>query len=162
MVMRRHADSAETCSYKDTVMKYCVCIGASAGRFSQVGRSAGRQVGTSAHAGLDSISLCNPNVRIMYVPTTRRRADEHSFKVVSIVLNEIKLCGNVPTHRQCRNLRPGQCIGHGMSLCADTPTRRHLGKRGVGQYVGYGVCGYADVPTWHTGSAGCAQMPMGT
>ena len=103
-------------------------------------------VGTSAHAGLDSISLCNPNVRIMYVPT-RRRADEHSFKVVSIVLTEIKLCGDAPTHRQCRNLRPGQCIGHGMCLCADMLTRRHLGKRGVGQYVGYGMCGYADVPT---------------
>ena len=33
-------------------------------------------IGTSAHPGLDSISLCNPNVRIMYVPT-RRCADEH-------------------------------------------------------------------------------------
>ena len=65
--------------------------------------SARRHVGMSAHAGLDSISLCNPNVRIMYVPT-HRRADEHSFKVVSIVLNEIKLCGNAPTRRQCRNL----------------------------------------------------------
>ena len=91
-----------------------------------------------------------------------RRADEHSFKVVSIVLTEIKLCGNVPTRQQCRNLRPGQCIAHGMSLCVDMPMRRHLGKRGVGQYVGYGVCGYADALTWHTGSAGCAQMPMGT
>ena len=100
----------------------------------------------SAHAELDSISLCNPNVRIMYVPMCRC-ADEHSFKVVSIVLTEIKLCGDVPTCRQCRNLRPGQCIGHGMCLCADTPMRRHLGKRGVGQYVGYGVCGYADMPT---------------
>ena len=103
-------------------------------------------VGTSDHAGLDSISLCNPNVRIMYVPT-RRHADEHSFQVVSIVLTEIKLCGDVPTRRQCRNLRPGQCIGHRMCLCANTPTRRHLGKRGVGQYVGYGMCGYADAPT---------------
>ena len=76
-----------------------------------------------------------------------RHTDEHSFKVVSIVLTEIKLCGDVPTRRQCRNLRPGQCIEHGMCLCADTLTRRHLGKRGVGQYVGYGVCGYADVLT---------------
>ena len=96
------------------------------------------------------------------VPTCHERAIEHSFKVVSIVLTEIKLCGNVPTRRQCRNLRPGQCIAHGMSLCADTLTQRHLGKRGVGQYVGYGVCGYADAPTWHTGSAGCTQMPMAT
>ena len=118
-------------------------------------------LGTSAHAGLDSISLCNPNVRIMYVPM-HRRADEHSFKVVSIVLTDLKLCGNAPTRRQCRNLRPGQCIARGMSLCVDTPTQRHLGKRGVGQYVGYGMCGYADTLTWHTGSAACAQMPMGT
>ena len=78
-----------------------------------------------------------------------------------IVLTEIKLCGNAPTHRQCRNLRPGQCIAHGMSLCVDTLTQRHLWKRGVGQYLGYGVCGYADAPTWHTGSAGCAQMAYG-
>ena len=105
-----------------------------------------QHVGTLAHAGLDSISLCNPNVRIMYVPTCQR-ADEHSFKVVSIVLTEIKLCGDVPTRQQCRNLRPGQCIGHGMCLCADMLMQRHLGKWGVGQYVGYGVCGYADVPT---------------
>ena len=60
--------------------------------------SACRCVGTSAHAGLDSISLCNPNVRIMYVPM-RRHANEHSFKVVSIVLTEIKLCGDAPTCR---------------------------------------------------------------
>ena len=108
--------------------------------------SACRRAGTSAHAGFNSISLCNPNVRIMYVPT-HRRANEHSFKVVSIVLTEIKLCADAPTRRQCRNLRPGQCIGHGMCLCADTPMQRHLGKQGVGQYVGYGVCGYTDVPT---------------
>ena len=140
--MRRHANSAETCSYKYTVMKY-LCVG------------------TSPHEGLDSISLCNPNVRIMYVPT-RRRADDHSFQVVSIVLTNIKLCGNALTRRQCSNLRPGQSIAHGMSSCADTPMRRHLGKRGVGQYVGYRMCGYADAPTWHGGSAGCAQMPMAT
>ena len=128
-----------------------------------------RHVGTLPHEGLDSISLCNPNVRIMYVPTCRhanaptcRRADDHSFQVVSIVLTNIKLCGNAPTRRQCSNLRPGQSIAHGMSSCADTPMRRHLGKRGVGQYVGYRVCGNADAPTWHGGSAGCTQMPMAT
>ena len=32
--MRRHADSAETCCYKDTVMKY-LCVGASACRLMQ-------------------------------------------------------------------------------------------------------------------------------